>query len=64
MWRVALETEASDMLDKTKSRDDVTGGARDGGHICVRYKPKVGTMWRVALETEAIYVLDKTKSRI
>ena len=26
MWRVALETEASDMLDKTKSksRDDVT----------------------------------------
>ena len=29
MWRVALETEVSDMLDKTKSRDDMTGGARD-----------------------------------
>ena len=28
MWRVALETE---VRDKTKSRDDVTGGARDGG---------------------------------
>ena len=30
MWRVELETEVSDMLDKTKSRDDVTGGAKDG----------------------------------
>ena len=36
MWRVVLETEASDMLDKTKSRDDMTGGARDGGQWYVR----------------------------
>ena len=36
MWRVVLETEINDMLDETKSRDDVTGGARDGGQWYVR----------------------------
>ena len=35
MWRVVLETPVI-MLDKTKSRDDVTGGARDGGQWYVR----------------------------
>ena len=35
MWRVGAR-DTSDMLDKTKSRDDVTGGARDGGQWYVR----------------------------
>ena len=40
MWRVVLETEVSDMLDKTKSRDDVTGGARDTSDMLDKTKSR------------------------
>ena len=37
---MVLETEARDMLDKTKCRDDVTGGARDASDMLDKTKSR------------------------